>query len=67
LSTPLKPSANVADPESAIVLSRYFGVSIKDAKAMRLEFMQVLSEWCRIAETAGADLLEIRQMQGAFG
>lgn len=67
LSTPLKPGANVADPETAIVLSRYFGVSIKDAKAMRLEFMQVLSEWRRIAETAGADLLEIRQMQGAFG
>ena len=49
LSTPLKPGANVADPETAILLSRYFGVSIKDAKAMRLEFMQVLSEWRRIA------------------
>lgn len=42
-------------------------MTTKEAKAMRLEFMQVLSEWQRIAEKAGADLLEIRQMQGAFG
>lgn len=67
LSTPLKPGVNVADPDTAILLSRYFGVTTKEAKAMRLEFMQVLSEWQRIAEKAGADLLEIRQMQGAFG
>lgn len=67
LSTPVRPGLNLADAESAIGVSRYFGVSTKEAKAMRLEFMHALADWRRIAESHGADLLEIRQMQGAFG
>ena len=67
LSTPIRPGVNLADADVAIDVSRYFGVSTREAKSMRLEFMHVFSDWRRLAGELGADLLEIRQMQGAFG
>lgn len=66
LSTPIRPGINMSDADTAVTVSRYFGVSAKEAKAMRLEFMHILTQWRSIAESFGADLLEIRQMQGAF-
>lgn len=67
LSTPIRPGANVADADTVISVSRYFGVSNREAKNMRLEFMHAFSNWRQLAERYGADLLEIRQMQGVFG
>ncbi len=66
LSTPLRPGVNMADGDAAVSLSRYFGVSTREAKSMRLEFMHTLSGWKAVAEELGADLLELRQMQAAF-
>ena len=66
LSTPIRPGVNAADPEAALAVSRYFGVSPKAAKAMRLEFMHTLSNWKRAAQECGADLPEIRRMQSVF-
>lgn len=67
LSTPIRPGLNLADADAAISVSRYFGVSAREAKNMRLEFMHAFSGWRKLAEHYGADLLEIRQMQGVFG
>lgn len=66
LSTPIRPGLNVADADAAVSVSRYFGVSTQTAKSMRLEFMHALASWKRIAQDCGADLVEIRRMQGAF-
>ena len=67
LSTPLCGSLRNADPVEACALSRYFGLRPAQAKALRLEFLKVLSQWRSTAEDFGADFFETKQMKGAFG
>ncbi len=66
LSTPIRPGVSRADPEAALSVARYFGLTSQAAKAMRLEFTHALANWKESADEYGADLLEKRQMAAVF-
>jgi serine/threonine-protein kinase HipA len=56
----------IPSTDAAVTLSRYFGVSSRDAKAMLSDMKRVLSGWDAIAVEVGADAREIAYMSQAF-
>jgi serine/threonine-protein kinase HipA len=56
----------IASADAAVPLSRYFGVSTREAKAILSDMKRVLSSWDTLAAEIGADAREIAYMSQAF-
>jgi serine/threonine-protein kinase HipA len=56
----------VADPESAVLLASYFGLSQSEAKQLVIGMQKVLFRWKDLALRLGADPIEINRMAGSF-
>ena len=66
LNTPIIKNDTSADPDLAVSVSRYFGVTLKDAKAMKLDMLKVISDWRTVAAEFKATKAEITAMAGSF-
>lgn len=66
LNTPIVANDTSADPDLAVSMSRYFGVSSKDAKAMTLSMQKVIADWRTVAAEFKATKAEITAMAGSF-
>lgn len=66
LNTPIVANDTSADPDLAVSMSRYFGVSTKDAKAMTLSMQKVIADWRSVATEFKASKAEISAMEGNF-
>ena len=66
LNTPIVANDTSADSDLAVSISRYFGVSTKDAKAMTLSMQKVISDWRTVAAEFKATKAEITAMAGSF-
>lgn len=66
LNTPIVANDTLADPDLAVSMSRYFGVSTKDAKAMTLSMQKVIADWRSVATEFKASKAEISAMEGNF-
>ncbi len=66
LNTPIVANDTSADPDLAVSMSRYFGVSTKDAKAMKLLMQKVIADWRTVAAEFKATKAEITAMAGSF-
>lgn len=66
LNTPIVANDTLADPDLAVSMSRYFGVSTKDAKAMTLSMQKVMADWRSVATEFKASKAEISAMEGNF-
>jgi len=66
LSTPVLRNDTAADPELALEASRYFGVSLKDAKEMRLAMQKTVSSWRKVAAEFKAGRQELEAVAGMF-
>lgn len=66
LNTPIVANDTSADPDLAVSMSRYFGVSSKDAKAMKLSMQKVIADWRSVASEFKATKAEIEAMAGSF-
>ncbi len=66
LNTPIVANDTLADPDLAVSMSRYFGVSTKDAKAMTLSMQKVIADWRSVATEFKASKAEISAMGGNF-
>ena len=66
LNTPIVANDTSADPDLAMSISRYFGVSSKDAKAMTLSMQKVIADWRSVATEFKASKAEISAMEGNF-
>lgn len=56
----------VADPESAVLLASYFGLSQSEAKQLVIGMQKILFRWKDLALRLGADPIEINRMAGSF-
>ena len=66
LNTPIVANDTSAAPDLAVSMSRYFGVSTKDAKAMKLLMQKVIADWRTVAAEFKATKAEITAMAGSF-
>lgn len=66
LNTPIVANDTSADSDLAVSISRYFGVSTKDAKAMTLSMQKVIADWRSVATEFKASKAEISAMEGNF-
>lgn len=66
LSTPVLHNDTAADPELALEAARYFGVSLKEAKAMRLAMQKTVSGWRKVAAEFKAGRQELEAVAGTF-
>ncbi len=66
LSTPILRNDTAADPELALEASRYFGVSVKDAKEMLLDMQRTVSDWRKVAADFKAGRQELEAAAGTF-
>ena len=66
LNTPIVANDTSADLDLAVSMSRYFGVSTKDAKAMKLLMQKVIADWRTVAAEFKATKAEITAMAGSF-
>lgn len=66
LNTPIFQNDTSADPDLAVSVSRYFGVTLKDAKDMKLAMQKVLADWRTVAAEFKATKAEITVMVGTF-
>ena len=66
LNTPIVANDTSADPDLAVSMSRYFGVSTKDAKAMKLLMQKEIADWRTVAAEFKATKAEITAMAGSF-
>ena len=66
LNTPIVANDTSADPDLAVSMSRYFGVSSKDAKAMTLSMQKVIADWRSVATEFKSSKAEICAMEGNF-
>ena len=66
LNTPIVANDTSADSDLAVSISRYFGVSSKDAKTMKLLMQKVIADWRTVAAEFKATKAEITAMAGSF-
>ncbi len=66
LSTPILRNDTAADPELALEASRYFGLSVKDAKDLLLDMQRTLSDWRKVAADFKAGRQELEAAAGTF-
>lgn len=66
LNTPIVANDTSADSDLAVSISRYFGVSSKDAKTMKLLMQKVIADWRTVAAEVKATKAEITAMAGSF-
>lgn len=66
LNTPIVANDTSADSDLAVSISRYFGVSSKDAKTMKLLMQKVIADWRSVAIEFKATKAEICAMEGSF-
>ena len=66
LNTPIVVNDTSADSDLAVSISRYFGVSSKDAKTMKLLMQKVIADWRTVAAEFKATKAEITAMAGSF-
>ena len=66
LNTPIVANDTSADSDLAVSISRYFGVSSKDAKTMKLLMQKVIADWRTVAAEFKASKAEITAMAGSF-
>lgn len=66
LNTPIVANDTSSDSDLAVSISRYFGVSSKDAKTMKLLMQKVIADWRTVAAEFKATKAEITAMAGSF-
>lgn len=66
LPIPIAKNDTTAEPENAIAVASYFGLSNRKAKDIVLNLMRAIQNWKKLAQSAGASLREIESMQNAF-
>ena len=66
LNTPIVANDTSADSDLAVSISRYFGVSSKDANTMKLLMQKVIADWRTVAAEFKATKAEITAMAGSF-
>lgn len=66
LNTPIVANDTSADSDLAVSISRYFGVSSKDAKTMKLLMQKVIADWRSVAIEFKMTKAEICAMEGSF-
>ncbi len=66
LSTPILRNDTAADPELALEAARYFGVSLKEAKELRLAMQKTVAQWRKAAAEFKAGRQEIEAVAGTF-
>ena len=66
MNTPIIGNDNSADPELSLSVSRYFGLSLSEAKEKKLAMQQALMNWNKLAKSMKATKSEIDLAAGSF-